>query len=118
MGSCTLKNIWEIINPWNGFPTIKIISNGLRFVACLFSQEEQNELKQLKIEEKDERNVALGNAAKARAYELMMWLYTISISLLAFFHIISLIAFFILLGVYVICQIYFIIRLYRYHKDL
>ena len=27
MGSCTLKNIWEIINPWNGFPTIKIISN-------------------------------------------------------------------------------------------
>ena len=72
----------------------------------LFSQEEQNELKQLKIEEKDERNVALGNAAKARAYELMMWLYTISISLLAFFHIISLIAFFILLGVYVICQIY------------
>ena len=84
----------------------------------LFSQEEQNELKQLKIEEKDERNVALGNAAKARAYELMMWLYTISIYLLAFFHIISLIAFFILLGVYVICQIYFIIRLYRYHKDL
>ena len=59
----------------------------------LFSQEEQNELKQLKIEEKDERNVALGNAAKARAYELMMWLYTISITLLAFFHIISLIAF-------------------------
>ena len=30
----------------------------------LLSQNEANELRQLKIEEKDERNIALGNAAK------------------------------------------------------
>lgn len=40
----------------------------------LLTQSERNEIKQLKIEEKDERNIALANAAKARAYELMMWL--------------------------------------------
>ena len=60
----------------------------------LLSQDETNELKQLKIEEKDERNIALGNAAKARAYELMMWLYAITISLLALFDVISVLAFF------------------------
>ncbi len=84
----------------------------------LLSQNEANELKQLKIEEKDERNIALGNAAKARAYELMMWLYAISISLLALFDIISTVAFFLLLSVFVVCQVYFIIRLWKYHKDL
>lgn len=65
----------------------------------LLTQSERNEIKQLKIEEKDERNIALANAAKARAYELMMWLYAISISLLALFNIISVLAFFILLSV-------------------
>ena len=84
----------------------------------LLSQDEKNELKQLKIEEKDERNIALGNAAKARAYELMMWLYAISITLLALFDVINLVAFFILLGVFAVCQGYFIIRLWKYHKDL
>lgn len=82
----------------------------------LLSQEERNELKNITIEKKDERNIRLDHLAKARAYELMMWLYTISITLLAFFHIISLIAFFILLGVFIICQIYFILRLWLYHK--
>lgn len=82
----------------------------------LLSQEERNELKNITIEKKDERNIWLDHLAKARAYELMMWLYTISITLLAFFHIISLIAFFILLGVFIICQIYFILRLWLYHK--
>ncbi|HBG0952212.1 MULTISPECIES: hypothetical protein [Bacillota] len=84
----------------------------------LLSQNEANELRQLKIEEKDERNIALGNAAKARAYELMMWLYAISISLLALFDIISALAFFLLLFVFAVCQVYFIIRLWKYHKDL
>lgn len=82
----------------------------------LLSQEERNELKNITIEKKDERNIWLGHLAKARTYELMMWLYTISITLLAFFHIISLIAFFILLGVFIVCQIYFILRLWLYHK--
>lgn len=84
----------------------------------LLTQSEKNEIKQLKIEEKDERNIALANAAKARAYETMMWLYAISISLLALFNIISVFAFFILLSVFAICQIYFIIRLWKYHKEL
>lgn len=82
----------------------------------LLSQEERNELKNITIEKKDERNIWLDHLAKARAYELMMWLYTISITLLAFFHIISLIAFFILLGVFIVCQIYFILRLWLYYK--
>ena len=82
----------------------------------LLSQEERNELKNITIEKKSERNIWLDHLAKARAYELMMWLYTISITLLAFFHIISLIAFFILLGVFIVCQIYFILRLWLYHK--
>ena len=82
----------------------------------LLSQEERNELKNITIEKKGERNIWLDHLAKARAYELMMWLYTISITLLAFFHIINLIAFFILLGVFIVCQIYFILRLWLYHK--
>ena len=53
--------------------------------AELLSPVERDELRQVKIEAEDERNIALGNAAKARAYELMLWLYAVSISLLAFF---------------------------------
>lgn len=84
----------------------------------LLSQDEMNEFKQLDIEQRDERNITLGNAAKARAYELMMCLYAITIVVLTFFDVISLSAFFILLGMFVICQIYFIIRLWRYHKEI
>ena len=84
----------------------------------LLSQNEINEIKRLGIEQKDERNIALGNAAKARAYELMMCLYAIVIAFLAFFDVINLSAFFILLGVFVICQAYFIFRLWKYHKEM
>ena len=84
----------------------------------LLSQEERNEIKQLEIEQKDERNILLGNISKARAYELMMWIYPIIIVLLVFFDAISLLAFFSLLGVLVICQIYFIIRLWLCHKKI
>ncbi|MBQ9991704.1 MAG: hypothetical protein IJP31_12340 [Lachnospiraceae bacterium] len=84
----------------------------------LLSQNEINEFKQLGIEQKDERNIALGNTAKARAYELMICLFTIAIVLLAFFNVINLSAFFILLGVFVICQAYFIFRLWKYHKEM
>ena len=35
------------------------------------SRDEWQEINQLEIERKDERNIALGNAAKARAYELI-----------------------------------------------
>ena len=84
----------------------------------LLTQNEIDELKQLEIEHKDERNISLGNAAKARAYELMMWLYSITIVLLAFFDVITLSAFFILLGIFVVCQIYFIFRLWQYHKKM
>lgn len=38
----------------------------------LLSQNEINEFKRLGIEQKDERNIALGNAAKARAYEFVV----------------------------------------------
>lgn len=84
----------------------------------LLSQDEMNEIKKLEIEQKDERNTALGNAAKARAYELMIVLYAITIAALSYFDIISLSAFFILLGVFAICQIYFIVRLWKYHKEM
>ena len=84
----------------------------------LLAQNEIDELKRLEIEQKDERNISLGNAAKARAYELMMWLYSITIVLLAFFDVITLSAFFILLGIFVVCQIYFIFRLWQYHKKM
>ena len=86
--------------------------------AELLSPVERDELRQVKIEAEDERNIALGNAAKARAYELMLWLYAVSISLLAFFDMIHLAAFFMLLGVFAVCQVYFIIRLWQYHKAL
>lgn len=84
----------------------------------LFSQGERNELKQMGIEQKDERHMALADAAKARAYELMMCLYAIAIVLLAVFDVISLLAFFALLGTFALCQIYFIFRLWKYHKEM
>ena len=61
--------------------------------TSLLSQEERNERKQLEIEQKDERNIALSDAAKARAWEWMVWLYALSICLLALFDVIQLAAF-------------------------
>ena len=85
--------------------------------TSLLSQEERNERKQLEIEQKDERNIALSDAAKARAWEWMVWLYALSICLLALVDVIQLAAFFILLGVFAVCQCYFIFRLWKYHKE-
>lgn len=84
----------------------------------LLSKKEQDEIRQIKIEKKDERNISLGNAAKARAYELMICLYNAVVVILAILNIITLKVFFIFFGLFIICQIYFIIRLYRYHKKM
>lgn len=81
------------------------------------SRDEWQEINQLEIERKDERNIALGNAAKARAYELMIVLYAISILLLSISDMISFVAFIIMFGIFAISQIYFVIRLRNYHKE-
>lgn len=80
-------------------------------------KQEQEQAKQIDIELKDERNITLGNAAKARVYELMMWLIAGVIVALVFTKLISLAAFFILLAVFAACQCYFIFRLCKYHKE-
>lgn len=76
----------------------------------------KKEIRNIKVEQNDERNITLANAAKARAYELMMCLYAVVTVLLAVFQIISVLAFGILLTVFVVCQVYFVIRLARYQK--
>ena len=83
----------------------------------LLSYEERKTYKELEIEQQDERNIALANAAKARAYELMLWLYAITILLLRALDRLSIGAFFSLLGVLAICQVYFIIRLKKYQEE-
>lgn len=83
----------------------------------LLSAEEQAQMELLETELHDERNILLGNAAKARAYELMMILYAAAITALAILGMISAAAFFILLGIFAICQCRFIFCLKKYHKE-
>ena len=65
----------------------------------------------MKIEESDERNVAISNSAKATGFEVMTCLFSITILVMALLGYLTKGVFFTFIGVFSIAQISFVIRL-------
>lgn len=74
--------------------------------------------KEMEIEEKDERNIALSNAAMASGFKAMDVTIAISISALIFTGHMTIIPCFTLIGAYAIGQIVFIVRLWYFNKTM
>ena len=78
---------------------------------CYLKKKEMNS-KYNNREKKTKRNIRLDHLAKARAYELMMWLLYYIYHFTCFLSYYKFNSLFILLGFFIVCQIYFILRLW------
>lgn len=74
--------------------------------------------KEMEIEEKDERNILLGNAAMASGFKVMSIAISVSIFVLIFTGYMTVIPCFTIIGAYFIGQIAFIARLWHLHKTM
>ncbi|WNY23031.1 hypothetical protein MmiHf6_03270 [Methanimicrococcus hongohii] len=97
---------------------ILIVIGVTELLTSRLKADSPEEIKQIEIEKKDERNIAIGNAAKARAYELMSVLFAFVLIALALLDYINTRAFFILVTLFFVCQIYFVYRLWKYEKEM
>lgn len=74
--------------------------------------------KEMEIEEKDERNIALSNAAMASGYKVMSFAIVISIFALIFTGYMTVVPCFTIIGAYTAGQIVFIMRLWYLNKTM
>lgn len=74
--------------------------------------------KEMEIEEKDERNIALGNAAMASGFKVLNVSISISLFALIFTGYMTVIPCFTIIGAFTIGQIAFIIKLRQLHKTM
>lgn len=74
--------------------------------------------REMEIEEKDERNVAISNAAMASGFKVMSVAVAVSVVILIFTGYLQAVPCFILIGAYFIGQIVFIARLCQLNKKM
>ena len=74
--------------------------------------------REIEIEEKDERNIALGNAAMASGFKVLNVSISISLFALIFTGYMTVIPCFTIIGAFTIGQIAFIIKLRQLHKTM
>lgn len=74
--------------------------------------------KEMEIEENDERNIALSNAAMASGFKMMSVTIVLSVFALVFTGYMTVVPCFTIIGAYVIGQIVFIVRLTILHKTM
>lgn len=74
--------------------------------------------KEMEIEEKDERNTALGNAAMASGFKVMSVSIAISLAALIFSGYMTVVSCFTIIGAFAIGQIAFILKLWRLNKTM
>lgn len=91
---------------------------GVVFIILGVSELFFKKTKEMEIEEKDERNIMLSNAAKADAYEVMTLLFALTLTGLAIFGYLTTAIFFIFFSVFIIAQGTFVARLWYLHKKM
>ncbi len=74
--------------------------------------------REIEIEEKDERNITIANAAMASGFKVMSLTVAIAVTALSFAGSMDAVTCFVMIGAYVIGQIVFIIRIYQLNKKM
>lgn len=74
--------------------------------------------KEMQIEENDERNIALGNAAMASGFKVMNVTISVSLVALIFTGYMTVVPCFTIIGAFAIGQLAFIVRLWHLHKTM
>ena len=74
--------------------------------------------KEMEIEENDERNISLSNAAMASGFKVMNVTIAVSIFALIFTGYMTVVPCFTIIGAYAIGQVVFIVRLWYLHKTM
>lgn len=87
--------------------------------ACDLFVKSSSEMKmQMEIEEKDERNIALSNAAMASGFKVMSLIVPVSIFALIFTGYLSVVPCFTLIGAYTAGQLVFVVQLWYLNKTM
>jgi uncharacterized membrane protein len=71
-----------------------------------------------KIEETDERNIAISHRAKANAFNVMTLLFAIALVVLDYTGRFDTVSFFVLLAVFAVVQIVFVVSLWYFQKKM
>lgn len=74
--------------------------------------------KEMEIEEKDERNIAVGNAAMASGFKVLSVSIAISLAALIFSGYMTVVPCFTIIGAFAVGQIAFILKLWRLNKTM
>lgn len=74
--------------------------------------------REVEIEESDERNIALSNAAMASGFKVMSFAMGVSIFALIFTGYMTVVSCFTIMGAYVMGQIVFIVRLWHLNRTM
>ncbi|HIZ76078.1 MAG TPA: hypothetical protein H9669_00390 [Firmicutes bacterium] len=91
---------------------------GIALIICGVCELFFKKTREQEIEAKDERNIALGNAAKATGFEVFTSLFSIAILILALLGYMNTVSFFTLFAAFFIGQSAFIGRLWYLHKNM
>lgn len=97
-----------------GLPVLQ----GSRSSFAAYVSYSSKKTREQEIEAKDERNIALGNAAKATGFEVFTSLFSIAILILALLGYMNTVSFFTLFAAFFIGQSAFIGRLWYLHKNM
>lgn len=71
-----------------------------------------------KILENDERQVAINQKAKSKAFDLMLVVFSLSLLTLAMLGYMNVVSLFSLAGIYLICVVYFLYNLVKIEKEI
>ncbi|MCI8284630.1 MAG: hypothetical protein HFE90_05095 [Firmicutes bacterium] len=111
-----VNDIWHISRP--NLVVMCTVLIGTFFIvsgACdMFSRK----TKEIEIEEKDERNIMISNAAMASGFKTMSTLLSVAVLILTFAGFMDAIACLSVIGVYFISQVVFVYRLWDLHKKM
>lgn len=91
---------------------------GIMLIICGICTLALKVTKEIEIEQNDERNIAIGNAAKATGYEVITVMFSLAILSLAMLGYMNKVSFFILIGILFTSQIVFITKLWYLHKRM
>src|SRR5699024_7648928 len=87
-------------------------------VGGLSLVEEKNKTKVQQVKENDERNITIVQTSKSKAYDLLASLFPFDLFVLAMFGYMNNVSFFLLVGIYYICIVYYAYHLYKNKKEM
>lgn len=109
---------FELVSLANSRQPMGLFATGILYVLCGFFESSSTKSKLAQIEEKDERNVAMRNRAKAFGFDIMLFFLLFLIVQMYIYDYLSVIQFSVLAGACLSIVLAYRLRLYYLKKEM